>query len=57
MLYNEDIRQAIDKKRLKYYEVADVLGIHPATFTRWLRHEVDPKRKAEILKAIRSIKL
>lgn len=57
MTHNEEIRAAIAKRRLKYYEVAEQMHVHPATLTRWLRFELDPKRKAEILQAIRSIKL
>ena len=56
-LNNMDIREQIAKKRLRFYEVAQVMGVHPATLTRWLRYELPPERKAEIMKAIKSIKL
>lgn len=53
---NEEIRQEIEKRRLKYYEVAKQLNIAPATLTRWLRFEVSGERKKEILTAIRNAK-
>ena len=57
MKSNIEIRTAIEKRRLRYYEVARALNIHPATFTRILRYELPKERKQEILKAIRSIKV
>lgn len=55
-LYNMEIRQAIEKKRLKYYEVAAALGVTPYTFSHWLQKEIKPEKKKEILKAIKGIK-
>lgn len=52
---NEKIRQAILKNRIKYYEVADVLGISPGTLSVWLRKEFTPEQEQEVLKAINSI--
>lgn len=54
---NEEVRGLIEKRRLKHYEVAKALGIHEATFCRWMRSEMSPERKAQVLKAIRGIKL
>lgn len=53
---NIEVRQAIEKKRLRYFEVAQELGINPCTFSMWLRVELSPERKAQVLKAIKSIK-
>lgn len=55
-LNNLDIRQMIFAKRLKYFEVAQELGITPTTFSRWLQTEINEERKREILKAIKRIK-
>lgn len=55
-LYNMEIRQAIEKKRLKYYEVAAALGVTPYTFSHWLQNEIKPEKKKEILKTIKGIK-
>lgn len=54
---NIEIRQAITRKRLKYFEVAAALNVHPVTFSRWLQFELTPERKKELLKAIEGIKL
>ena len=56
-LNNMEIRQAIEKKRLKYFEVAAALKINPATLSRWLQCELTPERKKEVLKAIHDIKI
>ena len=56
-LNNLEVRKAIEKKRLKYFEVAAALDINPATLSRWLQNELSPTRKKEVLNAIRSIKI
>lgn len=56
-LNNMEVRQAIEKKRLKYYEVAEALNIHNATLSRWLQTEMNPKKKQAVLKAINDIKI
>lgn len=55
-LNNLEVRTAIEKKRLKYYEVAHVLGIHPGSFSRWLQCELDDSHKRMVLDAIRKLK-
>lgn len=54
-LKNLDVRKAIEKKRLKYFEVAAALNIHPATFSRWLQTEMSPEKKSKVMKAIKGI--
>ncbi len=57
MVFNNiEIRQAINDKRLKYYEVADALGIHAESLSRMLRKELDGEQKQKVLDAIKSIK-
>ena len=56
-LCNMDIRKEIEKRRLKYYEVAAALNIDRATLSRWLALEMKPEKKAMIMKAIKGIKL
>ncbi len=53
---NMEIRQAIEKKRLKYYEVAEACGVSLFTFSHWLQTEMKPEKKTEVLKAIKGIK-
>ena len=55
-LSNTDIRQAIAKKRLKQYEVAQALGISQFTFSHWLQTELPPEKKKEIIRAIKGIR-
>lgn len=55
-LNNIEVRQAIEKKRLKYYEVAKALGIHAGSLSRWLQSELDNEHKKRILDAIRKLK-
>ncbi len=49
---NEEIRAEIEKKRLKYYEVAEKIGICPETFSKWLRKELKPSKKSRVRHAI-----
>jgi len=49
---NQEIREAIKKKRLRHYEVADVLGVSKETLCIWLRKELPKEKKEKILKAI-----
>ena len=54
---NMEIRELIEKRRLKFYEVADAMNVHPVTFSRWLQLEMKPEKKAEVIKAIEGIKV
>ena len=49
---NKDVRLAIEKNRLRYFEVAHVIGVSEATFTRWLRFELPEEKKKLILSAV-----
>ena len=52
---NADIREILRKKRIRHYEVADQLGISEYTFCKWLRTELPPDKREEVLKAIKQI--
>lgn len=54
---NQDIRKAIKESRVKYYEVADRLGITDSSFSRLLRYELDSEYKYEIFKVIEKMKM
>ncbi len=56
-LNNIDIRNAIEKKRLKYFEVAQAIGIQPNTLSHWLQTEMNKERRERVLKAIRDFKV
>lgn len=53
---NTEIRQLLDKKRIKYYELAAALKINPCTLSHWLQTELTEERKKKILKAINDFK-
>lgn len=53
---NLEVRQAIEKKRLKHYELAEYLQISPYTLSVWLRTEMDQEKKKKVLKAIHDYK-
>jgi DNA-binding LacI/PurR family transcriptional regulator len=55
-LNNIEIRTAIEKKRLRFYEVADEIGINTCTFSRWLQRELSEEKKKRVLDAIARIK-
>lgn len=53
---NKEIRQAIDKAGLFYYQVANELGIKSdATFTKWLRFELSEDKREMIYGAIEKL--
>ena len=51
-LANFEIRQLIDRYRLRHYEVSGQLGVSECTLSRWLRRELPADKKAEIVDAI-----
>lgn len=53
---NKDIREAIEKAHLKYYEVANIFGISDGNFTRLLRFELSKEKKDKIFKIIEDLK-
>lgn len=46
---NVDIRNAISNAHIRYWWVADALGITDGNFSRKLRHELPPAEKKRIL--------
>lgn len=49
---NREIRIIIGQNLLKYWQVAERLGISDATFSRWLRTPLREDRKMRVEKAI-----
>ena len=52
MMNNIDVRKAIEKNRVKYWEVANALNINSSTLSRWLQCELSPERKKAVIDAI-----
>ena len=55
-LTNLDVRKAIESHRVKYYEVAEALGVSCSTFSHWLQREMSEEKKDKVFRAILSIK-
>jgi len=55
-LTNLEIRQLMEKKRIKYYELAEVLGVNASTLSRWLQKELTEEQKKQVLAAINNFK-
>lgn len=53
---NKVIRTKIIDAGLKYWQVADHLGITAGTFTVWLRTPLTADKKAEIEEAVKQLK-
>lgn len=56
IMCNTKIRQEIERDKIKYWQIADALGIHPTTLTCKLRKELPPEEKQRIRQAIQQIK-
>ena len=54
-LRNQDIRAAIEEAGLRYWWVAEELGIACGTLSNHLRRELSPEEKAEVLSAVRRL--
>lgn len=55
-VHNAEIRKEIERRGLKYYEVAAACGVYYSTFSHWLQLELPDKKKREILKVIQEMK-
>lgn len=49
---NCELRNTIAKMGLKYWQVADAIGISYSTFTIWLRHELDGEKLERVQAAL-----
>lgn len=52
---NMEIRNMLFQCNLKHWEIADRLGVSATTFSRWLRTELPPTKKREIIEAIEKL--
>lgn len=53
---NNDVREAVKRSGVCHWMIAERLGIADTTFSRWLRKELPPNRKIEILAVINELK-
>lgn len=52
---NIDLRAAMLVADVRHYEVAEKIGIADESFSRWMRHEMPPEKKKQILEIIDQI--
>lgn len=52
---NEEIRRMLFENDIKHYALAKKINVSEATFCRWLRNELPPKKKQEIINAINEL--
>lgn len=52
---NTEIRVMMLSNNLRQYMVAKELGTTEFTFSRWLRDELPPKKKKEVIEAIKRL--
>ena len=52
---NMEIRDMLFKNNIKHYALADYLNVSACTMSRWLRIELPPTKKKEILEAINEL--
>ena len=52
---NQTIREAVRRNRVRYWQLADFLKIHPSSLSIELRHEVPEARQIEILSAVETL--
>ena len=55
-MQNKEIREAIESAGLKYWEVAERIGIDSCNFSKWLRRELTGERRQRTLNAIEELK-
>lgn len=53
---NKGIRDKIKQIGVRYYEVADVIGISPYTFSIWLRKPLKDERLKRVEVALNKLK-
>ena len=52
---NLKIRNEIEESRFKKYQIAAQMGISETSFSRLLRHELNPEQIARVRKAIKEL--
>lgn len=51
---NAEVREAIEKKGLKHFEVAELMDVSTYTFSKWLQRELPEEKKNKILEVIKN---
>ena len=53
---NLEVRQAITRSRFKQFEIAEAMGMHESTLSRWFRKPLTERQQGEILAAINRLR-
>lgn len=56
MKKNQDVRQAVEAAKIRYWQLADALEMSPQKLSTTLRHELDEKTKSQYIAAIERAK-
>ena len=51
---NKEIREALKQANMRYWQLAECLGIADGKLSRMLRHEIEGEEKEKILSIIKS---
>lgn len=54
--FNSDVREKAKKSGVRFWQIAEAIGVSEPTFTRLMREEMSEQKKAMIYKAIELIK-
>lgn len=52
---NQDIREYAKKNGVFHWQIGDKFGVNDVSFSRWMRHEFSPEKKAQALRYIDEI--
>lgn len=52
---NMDIRNLLFQNNIKHFTLAKELGVCESTLSRWLRAELPPGKKDEVLEAVKKL--
>ncbi|MBQ9165585.1 MAG: helix-turn-helix domain-containing protein [Oscillospiraceae bacterium] len=53
---NDSIRNEVKAAGVRWWQIADILGIADSTLSVWLRHELTPDKAEAVRAAIRRLK-
>lgn len=53
---NAELKELIRKSGLRYWQLAEIVGVSDITIGRWLRSKITPEQKARIEKAVEDFK-
>ena len=54
---NVEIRMTMLKNNIKFWQVANVIGVNPDTFSRWMRYELTGERLERVQKALDELRV